>query len=154
MANLLEDQAVLEPDPVAGVGAGLAPWHFWAVVAIALFWNGFPSIDYTMTQLRDPAWIGQLEPWRRELIENAPAWATAAWALGGWGGLAGAVLMLLRSRRAIAAFAVSLAGAIVSFAWQLSVGLVETPILPAVIVASIAFFWWYAARMRGEGVLR
>ena len=51
------------------------------------------------------------------------------------------------------AFAVSLIAAIVSFAWQFSAGIVPTPILPLVILAAVAFFWWYAARMRDEGVL-
>jgi hypothetical protein len=123
-------------------------------VTVALLWNGFPALDYTMTQLREPSWIGQIDPARLALIDSAPAWATAAWALGGWSAFAGAVLMLLRSGRASAAFALSLIAAVISFWWQYSVGLVETPILPGVIVASIAFFWWYAARMRSEGVLR
>ena len=153
MADALNEDIALAGDGV-GAGQAAAPWHFWAVVAVALLWNGFPAIDYTMTQLRDPSWIGQIAPDRLAIIDGAPAWATAAWALGGWSAFIGAVFMLVRSRRATTAFAVSLMAAIVSFAWQYSVGLVETPIVPALIVASIVFFWWYASRMSDDGVLR
>ena len=65
-----------------------------------------------------------------------------------------AVLLLLRSRHAATAFAVSFVSALVSFAWQFSAGIVSTPVLPAVILAAVAFFWWYAVRMRERGVLR
>ena len=66
----------------------------------------------------------------------------------------GAVLMAIRSRHAVTAFVVSLVTAAVSFAWQFSAGIVTTPVLPLVILAAILFFWWYATKMRGEGVLR
>jgi len=153
MADALNEDIGMAGDGTTAM-PHVAPWHFWAVVAVALLWNGFPALDYTMTQLRDASWIGQIGPERLAIIDGAPAWATAAWALGGWSAFIGAVLMLLRSRRATTAFAISILAAVVSFAWQYSVGLIETPIIPAVIVASIAFFWWYASRMRDEGVLR
>jgi hypothetical protein len=86
-------------------------------------------------------------------IDAAPAWATSAWALGVWGSFVGAVLLLIRSRRAATAFAVSFVAAVISFAWQYSAGLVTSPVLPLVILGAVAFFWWYATRMRGAGVL-
>lgn len=152
MADTLNEGVVLEDDGAARVG--VAPWYFWAVTAVALLWNSFGALDYTMTQLRNPDWVGQIPPDTLAIIDNAPIWATAAWALGVWSSFVGAVLLLIRSRHAVTAFAVSLVSAAVSFAWQFSVGIVESPILPLVILAAIVFFWWYAAKMRGEGVLR
>ena len=152
MADTINEGVALDVDDAPRTG--LAPWHFWAVTAVALLWNGFGALDYTMTQLRNPAWIGQIPPETLATIEAAPIWATAAWALGVWGSFAGAVLMVLRSRHAVTAFMISLIAAAVSFAWQLSAGIVSTPIFPLVILAAIVFFWWYAAKMRGEGVLR
>lgn len=151
-------------DTVSETGAQLAeldlpdpaevPGHFWAVAAVGLLWNGFGAVDYTMTKLRNPDWIAQIDPAVLARIDAAPVWATAAWALGVWGSFVGAALLLARSRHAVAAFMVSFVAAIVSFGWQFSVGVVSTPILPAVIIAVVAFFWWYAAQMRERGALR
>lgn len=138
-------------DPVVD---GVAPWHFWAVATVGILWNSFGALDYTMTKLRNPAWIGQIDPAILAKIDAAPLWATVCWALGVWGSFAGAALLILRSRHAPLAFLVSLLAAIVSFSWQYSTGLVSTPVLPLVILAAVAFFWWYASRMRAEGVLR
>ena len=146
MADTINESAAPDADVP---GTGTIPWHFWAVVAVALLWNGYGAWDYTSYQLG----MATVDPATQAKLDTAPIWATAGWALGVWGSFAGAVLMLLRSRHATTAFAVSLIAAIVSFAWQFSAGIVPTPILPLVILAAVAFFWWYAARMRDEGVL-
>lgn len=129
------------------------PWHFWAVAAVGLLWNSFGALDYTMTQLRSPAWIGQIDADMLAKLDSAPIWATSAWALGVWGSFVGAVLLLVRSRHAGTAFAVSFGAALISFAWQYAAGLVATPILPLAILTAVAFFWWYASTMRSDGVL-
>ncbi len=147
-------EIVSEPvDDEGAIAPDLVPWHFWAVVAVGLLWNGFPALDYTLTQLEIAGWIGQIDSARLAVIQGAPVWATAAWALGGWSAFTGTVLLLMRSQFAPTAFLVSLAAATVSFAWQYSAGLIDIPALPIVILASVVFFWWYAARMRGRGVL-
>ena len=133
---------------------GAVPGHFWAVVAVALLWNSFGALDYTMTKLGVSDWVANIDPAIVATIAAAPVWATTSWALGVWGSFAGAVLLALRSRHAVTAFAVSLLGALVSFGWQFSVGIVWTPVLPAVIILAVAFFRWYAAQMRERGVLR
>jgi len=151
MADTLNEGIIVDEDREL---RGAAPWHFWAIAAVGLLWNSFGALDYTMTQLRNPGWIGQIDPEMLAKIDAAPNWATAMWALGVWGSFAGAVLLLMRSRYAPWAFAVSFLGAVISFSWQYSVGLVSTPILPLVILAVVAFYWWYATAMRREGVLR
>ena len=142
MADTLNEGAVLETD----ANDGTVPWHFWAVVAVALLWNGYGAYDYTSYQLG----MAPANP----VVDAAPMWATACWALGVWGSFVGAVLMAMRSRHAVVAFMISLIAAAISFAWQFSAGIVTTPVLPLVILAMVVFFWWYAAKMRGEGVLR
>ena len=147
MAEIVDESAVAEPDEAV---PGAIPWHFWAVVAVGLLWNGYGAYDYTSYQLG----MATVDPATQAKLDAAPVWATAGWALGVWGSFVGSVLMLLRSRHATSAFAVSLVAAIVSFAWQFSAGIVPSPILPLVILGAVAFFWWYAARMRSEDVLR
>lgn len=149
MDDTLSD--VVDPEAEA---SGLAPWHFWAVAAVGILWNSFGALDYTMTKLRNPAWIGQIDPAVLAKVDAAPIWASVCWALGVWGSFAGSVLLLIRSRHATSAFLVSLVAAVISFSWQYSAGLISTPVLPAVILVAVAFFWWYAARMREAGVLR
>ena len=143
MADVLDDG--LAPDPDAVV-AGAIPWHFWAVAAVALLWNGYGAWDYTSYQLGLTPAI--------PAVDAAPVWATACWALGVWGSFVGSILMLIRSRHATTAFAVSFVAAVISFAWQFSVGIMPTPVLPLVILAAVALFWRYAAIMRRDGVLR
>ena len=150
MADLIEDGSLLEGD----VEAAATPWHFWAVAAVGLLWNSFGAVDYTMTQLRNPGWMGQINPETLAKIDAAPLWATSCWALGVWGSFVGAVLLLIRSGRATSAFAVSFVAAVVSFSWQYSAGLIASPVLPTVILTAVAFFWWYAGKMRDAGVLR
>ena len=150
MAETLDEGIALDDERAPGV----APWHFWAIAAVGMVWNSFGALDYTMTQLRNPAWIGQIDPAMLATIEAAPIWATACWALGVWGSFIGSLLMLMRNRHAVSAFAISFVSAVISFAWHYSAGLISTPVLPLVILAAVAFLWWYSARMRGEGVLR
>jgi hypothetical protein len=82
------------------------------------------------------------------------------WALGVWGALAGSVLLLLRSRRAVTAFAASLVGLAVSTLYQWVGGTPESMrggamiAMQLVIWASLLFFLWYSMKMRDAGVLR
>jgi hypothetical protein len=86
--------------------------------------------------------------------------AKAGWALGVWGGVAGAILLLLRSRFAVWAFAVSLVGVAMMTAYTYTRDLPPALSSPG----AIAFDWtikivaalllWYAWRMRARGVLR
>ena len=113
-----------------------------------------------MTQIRNPAWLAQMSAEQRAWIEVAPAWTHASWALGVWGALLGSLLLLARSRHAVTAFAVSLAGLAVNTAYQLA-----RP-MPGAHMDSGGQIWlhvaiWtvavalllYALRMRTRGVL-
>ena len=142
MADTIEDAAVAQSDAFA---PGEIPWHFWAVAAVSLLWNSYGAWDYTWYLLgMAPA---------MPAVDAAPLWATSCWALGVWGSFGGSILMLIRSRHATTAFAVSLITAVISFSWQYFAGILHTPILPLVILAAVSFFWWYATKMREAGVL-
>lgn len=144
-----------------------APWHLWVVGIVSLLWNGFGGYDYTMTQLRDRDYLASMvEPMGMEVdaalayYDSFPLWADAFWALGVWGSVAGSLLLLLRSRYAVHAFAVSLAGLIGGMTYQFSnpmPGMTDSTILlifTAVILAAIVLLIWYARRMTARGVLR
>lgn len=138
-----------------------APMHLWIVGAVAALWNGFGALDYTMSQMRHPAWMAQLTAEQQAWLEAAPAWAHACWALGVWGGLAGSLLLLARSRYAVGAFIVSLAGLAANTLYQLMSpmpsghmdGTAAIGLHVAIWAGAIALLL-YALRMRGRGVLR
>ena len=144
-----------------------APWHFWLAGIVSLLWNAFGGYDYTMTQLRDPAYFASMagqtgmSPAEMNAFFDAfPAWASALWAIGVWGSVAGSILLLMRSRHAVTAFIVSLVGAALSFAYQATLDLppqmdsLMYKLMPLVILGAIVLQWWYARRMRAAGVLR
>ena len=93
-------------------------------------------------------------------FEAMPGWAVAAWAVGVWVSLLGAILLLLRSRHAATAFLVSLIGAAGSFVYQFtsdrpaSLEGVGNTVMPVVILIAIVLQWYYARRMAAAGVLR
>ncbi|MBB3860862.1 hypothetical protein GGQ88_002131 [Novosphingobium hassiacum] len=140
-----------------------APAHLWAVGVISLLWNSFGCVDYTMSKF-DP--VGYMKSVGMGEVEIAytqamPAWLSAFWALGVWGSLLGSILLLLRSRHAVAAFAVSLVGLAVSQIYQFADGSMPDSMkspgmmgMTAVIWTSLLFFLWYSNRMKAAGVLR
>ncbi|MEQ1548027.1 MAG: hypothetical protein ABL918_05185 [Chakrabartia sp.] len=136
------------------------PWHIWVVGVASLFWNAMGGVDYTMTHLHNTAWLAQLTPEQIAYINSFPAWATACWAFGVWGAVVGSVLLLLRSRWAVAAFAASLLGLIGSHIFQFgSKGpdgwntMSDTIFASILAIVAIALLW-YARVMRRHGVLR
>lgn len=141
-----------------GTARGRVPRHLWLVGIVALLWNAFGCLDFAMTVTRNPDWLAALPPQTIDWLDETPGWTTMAWALGVWGGLLGALLLLSRSRWAIMAFALSLLGLAGTQAYQVLMPMPETG--SAGIAMSVAiwivalFLLWYAIRMRARRVLR
>lgn len=140
-------------------GRAATPWHFWMVAAIAVLWNGFGGYDYTMSHLQGEAYYRQMQMTDGQiaLMASFPSWMHAVWALGVWGSVAGSLLLLLRMRWAVHAFALSALGAVGSLIYNLvtpGAAAVMSPVMPATIVAICLFFVWYAWTMTKRGVLR
>jgi hypothetical protein len=137
-----------------------APWYFWPVAVLSLLWNAFGCLDFSMTVTRNPAYLAQFPPEMIDFIDAFPGWAIAAWALGVWGSLAGSVLLLMRTRWAAAAFAVSLLGLALSTVYQITADMPDA-MVTGVNLAITLFIWivliallWFSLRMRARGVLR
>jgi hypothetical protein len=95
-----------------------APIWFWIVAILTLLWNSFGGYDYTMTHLEDPAYLAAFTTDQRAYFANMPWYLVSVWALGVWGAVAGSLLLLIRSRHAVTAFALSLFGLAASTAIQ------------------------------------
>jgi hypothetical protein len=136
------------------------PVHLWIVGVISLLWNAFGCFDYVMTNIRDPGYIAQFPPEMIQILDEFPVWVMAAWAFGVWGAVVGSLLLLLRSRFAVHAFALSLAGLAASTAYQATLDMpaaMKTTgmmVMNLVIWAGAIVFLVYAMRMRKAGVLR
>jgi hypothetical protein len=134
------------------------PWHLWLVGGLSLLWNGFGATDFTMSVTRGEAWYRMMGMTEAQIAEFAlmPTWMWLAWALGVYGAVLGSILLLLRRRWAVQAFAVSLVGALASLVYQLAFAGPggSGPAFPAVIVGIAAFLLWYAWTLGKRGVLR
>lgn len=84
---------------------------------------------------------------------------TAVWAIGVWGGVLGAILLLVRSKWAVEVFIASFAAFVLSLVYAYFIAPVPDVggmmmIMQAVIFAGCVFFIWYAMRARKQGLLR
>jgi hypothetical protein len=137
------------------------PAHLWIVGVLALLWNCFGCYDYLMTNLKNQAYLAQFGADQLAYFDSLPGWLTAFWALGVWGGLAGALLLLARSRHAVPAFVISLIGAVVGLGYQMFMTQMPASMktgvmgfMPWVIIIIAALLLWYAWSVGKKGILR
>ena len=137
------------------------PLHLWIVGALATLWNAFGCFDYLMTQTRNEQYLAHFTDPQRIYFDSFPIWMEAAWACGVWGGLLGSLLLLVRSRWAVAAFALSLAGLAVSTLYQYVLNSPPADMMTGAMIGMNVAIWAvaigllvYAMRMRARGVLR
>jgi len=138
-----------------------APVHLWIVGILSLLWNAFGSYDYLMTNLRNEAYLAAFPAEQLAYFDSLPGWLTAFWALGVWGGLAGALLLLARSRHAVLAFGLSVVGIVVSFGYQMmatdmpaSMKQGVPAMMPWVIFIIGLAQLWYSRSVEKQGLLR
>lgn len=138
------------------------PWHLWVVGGLSLLWNLFPAVDFTLTNMQNDFWLSQYNDAQRAFFLGTPAWANLCWALGGFGSLAGSLLLLLRSRRALTAFLVSAVGLAGVTFYQLVLNadrlkqlLGDVPLYTSVVVWVVLLaLIFYSRRQAAAGVLR
>ena len=147
--------------------SGRAPVHLWIVGALALLWNAFGCYDYLMTRMRDTDYLAKMMPtvdpnaalaW----VDAFPIWAQFGWGLGVWGGLIGAILLLVRSRWAVLVLGLSLLGAVLGLGYQALAapplaGMEDSTaaaVMPYIIIGVALALFVYARSMRAKGVLR
>jgi hypothetical protein len=135
------------------------PIHLWVVGALAVLWDALGALDYVMTQTSNEAYLSQFTPEQLAFFNDFPAWVVAFWALAVWGGLLGAVLLLLRKRLAVQVLLVSFVSMVITSIHNfLLVNGMEAmggggAAFSAVIFAVALGLWLYARAMEGKGVL-
>ncbi|WAT19013.1 hypothetical protein OZN62_05455 [Aurantiacibacter sp. MUD11] len=143
------------------------PWHLWLIAILAVLFTLFGCYDYYMSQIGDREYIEAAVGGMGIDVDaavvyfaNFPLWMDLVWAIGVWGGLAGAALLLLRSRFAYPVWAVSLLALIVSNIY----GFIEpipgitdprpTYMAIAMVFIIMLLLTLYARAMAKKGVLR
>ena len=89
------------------------PKWFMIVAVVLLVWNLLGVMAYIMQVMMSPETLAALPQEQRQLYENTPAWATAAFAVAVNFGALGCVLLLLRKNLAGLFLQLSLAGVLV-----------------------------------------
>ena len=146
---------------MATTAEGRTPAHLWIIGILALLWSAYGCYMYWMTETANQAYLAAIPADQIAYMGSLPTWTTATWALGVWGGLAGSILLLMRSRYSVWAFAVSLFGAVAGLGYQMlmtqqpaSMKAGAMAAMPWVIIGLCAFLFWYARAMEKKGVLR
>ncbi|MBU2380352.1 MAG: hypothetical protein KJ824_14415 [Alphaproteobacteria bacterium] len=139
------------------------PWHLWLVGVLSLLWNAFGGYDFIMTNTQGETYMrgaGMTQP-MIDYFNAMPGWMYVPWTLGVWGAVAGSILLLLRMKWAVHAFALSLFGAVVSLIFGLMNPMPGLPpemaamaFMPWIIAVIAALLLWYAWAMGKRGVLR
>lgn len=137
------------------------PMHLWVVGGLSLLWNGLGCIDYLMTETANRTYMARMPAEQTAYMHALPAWLTGMWAIGVWGGLAGSILLLMRSRHSVVLFALSFIGAVIGLGYQ--VFLTDMPLsmraglmgmMPWVIVIITVSLLWYSWAEKDKGDLR
>jgi len=138
------------------------PVHLWIIGLLGFLWNAGLAFDYLMINIRDPAYFERMEIGARmtQFIDTLPLWTIAAWGIGIAGGGAGSLLLLLRTRYSVLAFALSLSGWIVNALYQAAAGLPQGVLTVGSVAGTLAILLIavlllvYGIRMHRHGVLR
>ncbi|MDZ4738416.1 MAG: hypothetical protein SGJ03_00735 [Alphaproteobacteria bacterium] len=142
-------------DNKAGPGQA-APWYLWAVVGFAILWNGYGVILWGGTTFMADAFLSALPAPQRDYVMGLPSWSTFTWGLGVLGGVGGSILLAMRNRLAVPAFALSLVGAVVNTMVYITnpppEGFFSLP-LTLFIIGFAAFQLWFAYFVKARGVL-
>jgi hypothetical protein len=139
------------------------PWHLLPLGLVALALYGAAAADYLAVRLD----LGPLLAWLPEghaaTLAALPTWAAAAWAVGVWAGLIGALLLLAREDGAAVALALAflgLAGVGSALAWLSEPGAAQAVLGPEgerILAGGLALaflLWLYARAQKTAGVLR
>lgn len=136
------------------------PRSFWAIGIVSMLWNALGVMTYLMSVTMSEARLLAMSEAERALYEHVPWWATSAYAIGVFGGVAGSVGLLMKKRWSVPMFVASLAGIVVQMGHAsfmtdfLAVQGGSAAILPIVIVLVAACLVWYARSAAEKGWLR
>jgi hypothetical protein len=137
------------------------PVHLWLTGVLGFLWSSIGVLDFVMTQTKNESYMSAFSPEQLSFFYGLPAWTVATWAIAVWGGVIGAVFLLLRKGVAVWIFLVSLISMLItSFQnYVLSNGMevmgdTFSLIFTAVIFLIALGLFLYSRAMLKKGVLK
>ena len=140
------------------------PVHLWIVGILSLLWSCFGCFDYVMTRTRNVGYLKSSMPnmdpnAMLAYVDSFPLWVSIGWGLGVWLGLAGSLLLLMRSRHAVLAYGISFVGAILGLGYQMARPMAGmsgfmAKGMPMIIILVALGLFLYARAMDKRGALR
>lgn len=133
------------------------PKSYYWIVGIVFLWDLSGVGAYLSTVMMTPEALAALPDAERELMENAPAWTTGAFAIAVFGGIVGTLLMLMKKAIALPVLIVALAAVAVNmfYTWFMTdaadVYGAAQAVLAVVVFAVAAFIVWYANSAKAKG---
>ncbi len=136
------------------------PVWFWVVAVAALLWNLMGVASYLGFTTMSAEAIAKLPEDQQALLTNYPVWATAAFAIAVFGGVAGSILLLLRQGFTTPVFGVSLTAIVIQMTWWLglsgamAVYGVRSMVMPMLVIVVGAFLLWFSMQSKSKGWLK
>jgi len=137
------------------------PLWFWIVSVVALIWNIMGVMAYLGSAFMTDEVKAEMPPEQLALMENTPAWVTAAFAIAVWAGLLGCIALLLRKKWARPILLLSLIGIIAQMFYSFFMsnasevyGQVQGVIMPILVIAIGVALVLLARKAINKGWLR
>lgn len=103
---------------MASNGKVKVPVWYWIVSIVALIWNLMGAMAYLGQAFITDEMKAAMPAEQVALMENTPAWATAAFAFAVWGGVLGCIALLIRKKWAKTVLMVSLLGILIQMGYS------------------------------------
>lgn len=132
---------------------------FWVIGIMALIWNAMGVMAYISQAYMTDEMKAALPEAERALYENVPSWVTAAFAIAVFGGVLGAILLLMKKKLAKVVFLISLIGIVAQMSYNFFMSKaaeVYGPggmVMPIMVIIIGVFLLQYAKKSETNGWL-
>lgn len=135
------------------------PGWFWIVAILLVLWNAI-GCYFCIEQFRlgGASAMWEQTPYHQSLYQSLPAWYNYVYAVATFGGLLGGLALLLRERRAIILFWISLIAVIVQFGYTFAMtdlivheGAAKVVPFPILIALVGLFAIWFSSVAAKKG---
>ena len=135
------------------------PVWFWIVALLLVLWEGYGvymCVDQFQHGAHSAGW--DPSPYGEALYAKLPVWYNYVYAIATFGGLLGALALVLKERRAAILFTISLIAALVNFGYLFAAtdliaheGPAKSFPVPAMVVVVTLFAIWFSRLAAGKG---
>ena len=135
------------------------PTSFWVIAIAALVWNLLGAAMFYMQVNMSPEQLAAMTAEQRQVYEGTPPWLNIAFGIGVFGGVLGAIGLLMKKKWATPLFLISLIAVLV----QMVAAYALTPawavygitglIMPVLVVLVALLLWRYSGKAAARGWL-